>query len=271
MKTIHLRVKSLESTRKITQSMKMVAASKFARAEVVFQKMKGLMDASRFFFDKTKIKLDTNLPNQLIIYITSDRGLCGPAHSGLFRKLRDELKVTKTSYKIVCYGVKGRNLMSMLFSDHYLFVATEAGTTQPIFQDAAKVVDQLIRSDYNYETGRIGFNKYIAKMQIRPSSIPIANFEVLKASAMRNIYQDISDEELRCFSEFLLAMQLYGVLIENYTSVQCSRMMAMDGSSKSAADAISKLKLLYNRTRQATITRELSEIISGKLALEQEE
>ncbi|XP_026476024.1 ATP synthase subunit gamma, mitochondrial-like [Ctenocephalides felis] len=249
MKTIHLRIKSLESTRKITQSMKMVAASKFARAEVVFQKMKGLMDASRSFFDKTKIKLDTNLPNQLIIYITSDRGLCGPAHSGLFRKLRDELKVTKTSYKIVCYGVKGRNLMSMLFSDHYLFVATEAGTTQPIFQDAAKVVDQLIRSDYNYETGRI----------------------VLKASAMRNIYQDISDEELRCFSEFLLAMQLYGVLIENYTSVQCSRMMAMDGSSKSAADAISKLKLLYNRTRQATITRELSEIISGKLALEQEE
>lgn len=64
---------------------------------------------------------------------------------------------------------------------------------------------------------------------------------------MRFSYQDISDDELRSFSEFFLAMQIFGALVENFTSVQCARMMAMDGSSKSAADVIANLKLTYNR------------------------
>lgn len=149
LKQISMRLKSVTNIRKITQSMKMVSAAKYARAERDLKQARPLGQGSKAFYEQAEIQAPESEPKRLVIAVTSDRGLCGAVHTGVSRNIRDALLANPTereNTKIVCIGEKSRSILQRLFAQNILFVASEVGRRPPTFNDAARVAIQVMNS-----------------------------------------------------------------------------------------------------------------------------
>lgn len=122
-------------------------------------------------------------------------------------------------------------------------------------------------SGYQYDSGSIVYNKFKSVVSYQTSEIPIFSLAAINAAPKMTVYDSLDSDVLQSYMEYSLAAQLYYTMKENACSEQSSRMTAMDNASKNAGEMIEKLALTFNRTRQAVITRELIEIISGASAL----
>ena len=292
LKDLRVRIKTVKSTQKITSAMKMVAAAKLRRAqeqaeqarpysERMARLLSGLARAYEGRPDAPPLLAGTGKDDvHLIIVVTSDRGLCGGFNASVVREARRvirELMAEKKTVKILCIGRKGRD---QLKRDHGgRIVATIEDVAKPkLSYDKAKDIADQIRGMFDggeFDTATVVFNRFksaISQIMTRQRLIPLPPPEEREeetAGAVRAVYEYEPGEEeiLNMLLGHNLNVQIFRALLESWASEQGARMSAMDNATRNAGDMIDRLTLFYNRTRQASITRELIEIISGAEAL----
>ncbi|XP_008547821.1 ATP synthase subunit gamma, mitochondrial [Microplitis demolitor] len=271
LKSISIRLKSVKNIQKITQSMKMVSAAKYNHAERDLKQARPLGQGTKIFYEQAEIQAPENEPKQLVIAVTSDRGLCGAVHSGVSRNIRDKLLADQNlreNTKIICIGDKSRAILSRLFAKNILFVASEVGRKPPTFTDASKVAAMILSSEYTFGSGRIVYNRFRSVVSYVVDQLPLFDKSAVISAPKLSVYDSLDEDVIQSYLEFSLASLLFYSMKEGACSEQSSRMTAMDNASKNAGEMIDKLTLTFNRTRQAVITRELIEIISGAAALD---
>jgi F-type H+-transporting ATPase subunit gamma len=270
LKSIQIRLKSVKNIQKITQSMKMVSAAKYARAERELKKARPYGEGAKQFYEKAEVQVpETMEKKHLLVAVTSDRGLCGAVHTGIARYIRNELSDAEKAKntKIVCVGDKSRAILQRLYSKNIIFVANEVGRLPPTFLDASKLANAILKSGYEFTSGELVFNKFKSVVSYNLSQLPIYSQAVVESAPKLPVYDSLDQDVIQNYLEFSLASLLFYTMKEGACSEQSSRMTAMDNASKNAGEMIDKLTLTFNRTRQAVITRELIEIISGASAL----
>jgi F-type H+-transporting ATPase subunit gamma len=294
LKDLRTRIRSVKQTQKITSAMKLVAASKFKRAQEQ-------AEAARPFAERMALML-ANLAASvadpagappllagtgqdevhLLVVATADRGLCGGFNSSIVRGARQrirELRERGKQVKVLCVGRKGRDMLRRELGDTIVGTIEGVGRRRLEYAEAVQIAER-IRGMYEageFDVCTIAFNRFrsaITQVLTLQQLVPVqaAAMEetpVGEAGEVRAVYEFEPDEEA-ILKELLprnLAVQIYGALVENAASEQGARMTAMDNATRNAGEMIDRLTLSYNRTRQAQITKELIEIVSGAEAL----
>jgi len=265
LKEISMRLSSVKSISKITSSMKMVSAAKFARAEKALQTARANGLASVALAEKAGAASTEDESASLTVAISSDRGLCGGIHSGVCKHI---LNKVENPGKLVCVGDKSRSILSRNFKDSIVLSANEYGRTPPAFFEASFVANEIIKSGENFTDGRIVYNYFRNAASYVCSERPLLTTAGLSAAESINDYDGNEEETLQSYVEFSTAANIYHAMLENAASEQSSRMTAMENATTNANEMIESLQMAFNRTRQAVITTELIEIISGSAALE---
>lgn len=289
LKDLKIRIDSVKSTRKITKAMQMVAAAKLRKAQEsaekgrpYAEKMRGIVanlaNSSResgSVTNKFLMNKDSST-NYLILVATSERGLCGGFNSSIVKlarlRISDLLKRNK-NVKILTIGKKGREQLKRdygnLFVEH-VDLSSEKNLT---FEIAKKIAGGIIKNFEadDFETAEIFYNRFESVISQIPSSFQILPVEVSQQNLEHdNTNFDFEPDEEEILNELIpksIATSIFSVLQENAASEQGSRMAAMDNATRNAGEMIDKLTIDYNRSRQAAITNELIEIISGAEAL----
>ncbi|XP_033470246.1 ATP synthase F(1) complex subunit gamma, mitochondrial isoform X3 [Epinephelus lanceolatus] len=271
LKDITIRLKSIKNIQKITKSMKMVAAAKYARAERSLKPARVYGSGALALYEKADIKApEDKAVKHLIVGVTSDRGLCGAIHSGIAKAIKNEINILTSAGKevmVVNVGDKLRGLLHRTHGKHIIFNCKEVGRKPPSFGDASIVATELLNSGYEFDQGAVFFNRFRSVISYKTEQKPLFSTETVANAENLSIYDDIDADVLRNYQEFALVNVIYLALKEGSTAEQSARMTAMDSASKNASEMIDKLTLTFNRTRQAVITKELIEIISGAAAL----
>uniref|UniRef100_A0AAY4E2A5 ATP synthase subunit gamma n=1 Tax=Denticeps clupeoides TaxID=299321 RepID=A0AAY4E2A5_9TELE len=265
-----IRLKSVKNIQKITKSMKMVAAAKYSRAERSLKPARVYGTGALALYEKADIKAPEDKNKHLIIGVSSDRGLCGAIHSSVAKTIKGEIaKLTGAGKEVmvVNIGDKLRGLLYRTHGKHILINCKEVGRKPPTFADASIIATELLNSGYEFDQGSIIYNRFRSVISYKTDEKPLFSMETVANSENMGIYDDIDADVLRNYQEFALVNVIYFGLKESTTSEQSARMTAMDSASKNASEMIDKLTLTFNRTRQAVITKELIEIISGAAAL----
>jgi F-type H+-transporting ATPase subunit gamma len=290
LKSLRVRINSVKSTQKITSAMKMVAASKLRRAQqqaeaarpyaLRMERMMRALAASVADSPTAPPLLIGTGRDQthLLIAVTADRGLAGAFNSNIGRATRAlarRLEAEGKTVKILAVGRKGRDYLRRELSTRMLEPISYAGKRRIEFTDAedigARVIQMLTAGEIDVAT--LIFNRFksviaqeVTEQQIIPAPKPPAGESPDLGGA---VYEFEPDEEtiLARLLPQALAIQLYGALLESAAGEHGARMAAMDNATRNAGDMIKRLSQNYNRARQANITRELIEIISGAEAL----
>lgn len=273
-----MRLKSVKNIQKITKSMKMVSAAKFARDERQLRAARPYGNGAKAFYEKADVKVEAKVEetggaapvNHILLAIASDRGLCGAANSSISKAIRNWLaenpEKAKTS-KIVAVGDKARSQLQRQHSDNILMHFADVGRSPATFQNASHVAQKLVSSDFNFDFATMYYNVFKSVISYQTSAQALFSQDIVAASPKLALYDSIDEDVITSYNEFTLTSLIFYALKENATSEQSSRMTAMESATKNAGEMIDKLTLTYNRTRQAVITRELIEIISGAAAV----
>ena len=290
LKDLKVRIGSVKSTQKITKAMKMVAASKLRRARDAaeaarpyaerMESMVSSLSASVASNEDAPLLMVGTGGNQkhLIIVATADRGLCGGFNATIVRSVKQKVKELQGEGKEVrlfCVGRKGYEVLKTDYSDIIVGKITEIAK-KTVSYDVAERVGQQVVSMYeteDYDVCWVVYNRFASAIsqivtwqQLIPLALPEKTEENVGPTAQ---YEYEPDEEaiLRDLLPRNVSMQVFKALLENGASEQGARMTAMDNATRNAGDMIKKLTLQYNRSRQAAITKELIEIISGAEAV----
>ena len=290
LKDLKNRIVSVQSTRKITSAMKMVAASKLRRAqeqaeaarpyaERMGRMLSSLAANVQGGGEGPKLMTGTGADQvQLLVVITSDRGLCGAFNSSVVREARRtilRLQSEGKTVKLLTVGRKGRDQLRRDFASLIVQSYEDVGRRRLSFADADMVTKKLLEmyDAGEYDVASVLFNKFksaIAQEVTLQQAIPFAvEAKTEESTELKPLYEFEPDEE-QILADLLprnLAIQIYRALLESAASEQGARMTAMDNATRNAGDMINKLTITYNRTRQAYITKELIEIISGAEAV----
>ncbi len=288
LKDLRNRIASTKATQKITKAMQMVAASKLRRAQVAAEaarpfaermdKVLGNIAAAVVGLDSAPKLLAGTGRDQvhLLVVCTAERGLCGPFNSAIVRLARDKayaLMNEGKEVKFLCVGRKGYEQLRRLFAKQILEVIELRSVRTLGFVNAEDIGKKIIDL---YGTGAFDvatlffsrFKSVIAQIPTAQQIIPPV-FPANKSDGVNAAYEYEPDEE-DILAELLprnIAVQVFRALLENSASFYGAQMSAMDNATRNAGDMIRKQTLKYNRTRQAQITKELIEIISGAEAL----
>jgi F-type H+-transporting ATPase subunit gamma len=288
LKDLKNRIGSVKSTQKITSAMKMVAAAKLRKAQEQAIASRPYCSSMEKIVSSLANKLIDNAPEllkgkkdikkQLLVVFSADRGLCGGFNGSISRAVKLEVKKSKDlgiETKLLFVGRKSADTLKKDFQQHIVEIVT-GNSTNPIYSDAlsisSKIVDLYQRDEFG--SCKIIFNKFVSAITQEvtlKSLIPIEtnNEDVSNNNQVSSVYEYEPSEEV-ILEELLnknIATQLFSAQMESTASELAARMTAMDNATRNAGDLIDRLTLQYNRTRQAFITKELIEIISGAEAL----
>jgi len=291
LKDLKNRITSVKSTRKITSAMKMVAGSKLRRAQDAAEsarpyaermaRMLSSLAGNLVITDSTPRLLAGTGKDQtvLLLVMTADRGLCGAFNGSVVREARRLIRQFESegkTVKLFCVGRKGRDLLRRDFASKIILSMEDVGRKQLSFSDANMINAKLMEM---FESGQFDichlvsnrFKSVISQVVTVKQLVPFAVEKKTAAndSELQASYEFEPDEEsiLESLLPRALAVALYGALLENSAGFFASQMTAMDNATRNAGDMITKLTLNYNRSRQAYITKELIEIISGAEAV----
>jgi len=270
LKDIRLRLRSVMNIQKITKSMKMVSAAKYSRAERELKSARVYGTGNKALLEKSEISGDASKPEHLVVAISSDRGLCGGIHSGIAKAIKASLgeKAPGVNTQLVLCGDKLKAILGRTHGSNILMTMKEMGKKPAIFEEASFIAQAVLDAGVEFQHGTLYYNRFKSVISYAPTGDEIVSFDTLSQAEQIGQYDDVDEEILRCYHEFSLASSVFHALKEQACSEQSSRMTAMDAASKNAGEMIDKLALTYNRRRQAVITTELIEIISGSVALE---
>ena len=294
LKVLKSRIKSVKSTQKITKAMKMVAASRLKKA-------KNAVEASRPYADNIRqmaadlasnISIKGNLSEKfplltgkgedksyLLVILSSDRGLCGGLNSATVRFAKNHINNLVTEGKkvrIICVGKKAYEQLKGTYSkkivDH-VFGVFKNQIDYAVAQDiAAKLINRFDKNEFDiceiiYSKFKSAISQEPVLQQIIPAKIPVSNLDTSASAEMPIDYEPEQEDVLSNLLPRNITVQVYKNLLENSASEQGARMAAMEAASTNANKMIKNLTLVYNRTRQANITRELIDIVSGANAV----
>ena len=300
LKDLKVRINSVKSTQKITSAMKMVAAAKLRRAQegaeaarpfasrmermvaAVGDSIAGIDGAPKMLAGTGK--KDTHL----IVACTADRGLCGGFNSSIAREVRKmviNLKAEGKTVKILCVGRKGRDNLKRDYESNIIDTIEGIGKSSVEYTEATDVADRITAmfDEDDFDICTIVFNRFQSAMTQIPTAQQLIPFAAPEAEEEKNgetapkatdegpfpifIFEP---EEQDILSELLprnIGVQIFQALLESAASEHGARMTSMDNATRNAGEMIDKLSIIYNRTRQAAITTELVEIVSGAEAL----
>lgn len=268
LREIEDRLKSIRNIEKITNTMKIVASTKLTRAQRAMTESRQYGKTSNTVFEQAETKaLEGEDKKTLIVVASSDKGLCGGIHSGLSKRVRKMLVDTPNA-DIVVLGEKCKAQLSRSSGKNIVLNFAGVGKDVPTFADAQAIADQIVLLPTDYSSVQIVYNKFINAQSYEATPIEAFSEEAIANSPNFSTFE-IDDEVLANLREYALANSLYWALAEGHACEQSARRNAMDNASKNAGDMISKYQILFNRTRQAVITGELVEIITGAAASEE--
>jgi F-type H+-transporting ATPase subunit gamma len=283
------RISSVKSTQKITKAMKMVAAAKLRRAQENAEKGRPyseklnniILNLSNSISDKenaSKFLVGNGKDNvHLCVVITSDRGLCGGFNTNICRKAKSYFeKILKEGKKLKIYtvGSKGHDQLKRTYGSYIIENINFKGYKKISYKEAEQVGNKIIKlfTDSQFDLCKIFYNQFKNVMTQIPQEqqiIPIENKKNEETKSLENFYE-FEPEEDEILNNLLpknISTQIFKAFLENAASEQGSRMTAMDSATRNAGDLVDKLTITYNRSRQAVITKELIEIISGAESL----
>ena len=288
LKDLKNRIGSVKSTQKITSAMKMVAAAKLRKAQEQAIASRPYCSSMEKIVSSLASKLIDNAPEllkgkkeikkQLLVVFSADRGLCGGFNGSISREVKLEVKKYKDlgiETKLLFVGRKSADTLKKDFQQHIVEIVT-GNSTNPNYSDALSISSKIVDLYQKDEFGscKIIFNKFVSAITQEvtlKSLIPIEtnNEDTSNNNQVSSVYEYEPSEEV-ILEELLnknIATQLFSAQMESTASELAARMTAMDNATRNAGDLIDRLTLQYNRTRQAFITKELIEIISGAEAL----
>ena len=287
LKSLRLRINSVKSTRKITQAMKMVAAAKLRRAQSQaeaarpyaerMERMLASLGASVAGSpDAPKLLVGTGADKvHLLVVVTAERGLCGGFNTNVGRFTRTTVRALEAegkTVKIITVGRKGAVYLKREFANRFVGEFSFANKKRIGFEDASEVtakISEMLEAGA-FDVCTLIYNRFknvISQTPVGQQLIPAPLPEVANDGNMQYEFEPTEEEILARILPQNLAIQLYRALLDNAAGFYGSQMTAMDNATRNAGEMINKLTLNYNRTRQANITRELIEIISGAEAL----
>ena len=287
LKDLKNRINSVTSTRKITQAMQMVAAAKLRRAEEAagaarpyadrFNAVMAGLAAGAAGSDDAPLLLKGTGADQthLLVVMTAERGLCGGFNSSIVKMARAriaKLLGEGKTVKIITVGKKGREQLRRDYDDHMIHHVDLSEVKKIGYAEAQGVAeDVLARFDAGeFDVATIYFSEFESVISQIPTERQIIPAQVESDDDAAGAYFDYEPDEQEVLAELLprgVATQIFTALLENAASEQGARMSAMDNATRNAGDMIDRLTIEFNRTRQAVITNELIEIISGAEAL----
>ena len=297
LKDLRVRIDSVKSTQKITSAMKMVAAAKLRRAQEQaeaarpyaerMERMVGSLASSLASAESAPALLAGRGSDQvhLVAVLTSDRGLCGAFNSSIVREARrllSELRLDGKEVKILCVGRKGWGQLRRDYAGEIVDVIEDVGRRRLGFADAQGIADRIhgMFDAGEFDACTLVYNRFrsaISQIPTRQQLIPFsADAETddddgsAGNGARGDAVHEYEPDEIEILEALLprnLRVQVFRALLENNASEQGARMTAMDNATRNAGEMIDSLTLNYNRTRQAYITKELIEIISGAEAV----
>ncbi len=283
------RISSVKSTQKITKAMKMVAAAKLRRAQENAEKGRPfsekmnnmILNLNNSIADKnnaSKFLIGTGKNDiHLCVVITADRGLCGGFNTNICRKAKNYfekiLKEGKT-LKIFTVGSKGHDQLKRIYGAHIIEKINYKGVKKITYKEAENIGKKIIKlfNEEKFDVCKIFYNKFknvITQIPQEQQIIPIEKLKNEDNKKTENFYE-FEPEENEILEDLLprnISTQIFKAFLENAASEQGSRMTAMDNATRNAGDLVDKLTITYNRSRQAAITKELIEIISGAESL----
>ncbi len=290
LKALKTRITSVKSTQKITKAMKMVAAAKLRRAQTAAEAARPYAERMESVVKSvvSRVAIGPESPKllggtgkdqaHLLIVCTSDRGLAGGFNSNIVRAARRKAETLIAEGKQVYFylvGRKGRAVIQRLYPKQIIHQHDTSTIKQVSFADAQEIAADVI--DRYLTDGIDVVHLFYAKFQsalvqepVGQQIIPVPTVEAdeTKGGSTAAVeYEPDQDEILTALLPRNVAVQIFRALLENAASEQGSRMTAMDNATRNAGDMINRLTIQYNRTRQAAITKELIEIISGAEAL----
>lgn len=271
-------MKSVKNIQKITKAMKMVAASKLRAVQSRTENSRGLWQPfSALLGDTPSVDVKKNV----IITISSDKGLCGGINSASVKASRNIHKLNSGPEKENKYVVLGEKAKAQLLRDSKKdieLVLTELQKNPLNYTQVSVAADEILKN-VEFDALRIVFNKFQSVVSFLPTMSTVLSPEAVERESEAggklgelDSYEiegaESKSEVLQNLTEFQFSCVLFNAVLENACSEQGARMSAMDSSSRNAGEMLDRLTLTYNRTRQASITTELIEIISGASALE---
>ncbi len=289
LKDLRNRIASVKATRKITKAMQMVAAAKLRRAQEAAV-------AARPYSERMAVVL-VNLASavmgrdgapallggtgkdqtHLLVVATAERGLCGGFNSSIVRLARehaDRLIAAGKTVKILTVGKKGNDALKRVYGRYIIDGVDFRGQKQVQYENATGVAEKIIHlfNAGEFDVCTIFFAQFKSVIAQKPTALQLIPAAVTGGEApnLGGAVYDVEPEEEEILAELLprnIATQVFRALLENAASEQGARMSAMDNATRNAGDMINKLSIKYNRQRQAQITKELIEIISGAEAL----
>jgi F-type H+-transporting ATPase subunit gamma len=290
LKALKMRISSVKSTQKITKAMKMVAAAKLRRAQMAAEAARPYAERMAAVVTSVvaRVAIGPESPKllagtgadqcHLLIVCTSDRGLAGGFNSNIVRAARRKAEALMAEGKQVYFylvGRKGKAVIGRLYPKQIIHQHDTSAIKQLAFADAqeiaADVIDRYLTDGIDvvhlfYARFRSALVQEPVGQQIIP--VPPVDEGAAQATSLAAVeYEPDQDEILAALLPRNVAVQIFRALLENAASEQGSRMTAMDNATRNAGDMINRLTIEYNRTRQAAITKELIEIISGAEAL----
>ena len=281
------RIKSVKSTEKITKAMKMVAAAKLRRAQESAEK-------GRPFSEKMNniiLNLSNSIPNKdnaskflvgtgkdtthLCVVITADRGLCGGFNTNICRKARnyfDKILKENKTLKIFAVGSKGYDQLKRIYGKYIVEKVNFKGFKKITYEEAEHVGKIIIKlfNESQFDVCNIFYNKFKNVITQIPQEQQLIPIETKKKEKVPDSFYEFEPEENEILNDLLprnISTQIFKAFLENAASEQGSRMTAMDNATRNAGDLVDRLTINYNRSRQAAITKELIEIISGAESL----
>ena len=285
LKEFNKKIGSLKNTRKITKTMKMVAASKFRKvykaqvsARIYSDKLTEMMSRLSSSADQDAhplLRRRVPVKNILVLVMTSDRGLCGGFNNNLIRFLRQWVETNRGKFQNIEFSFCGKKGMTALQKAVRMNQYYEGITARPQFTNALKVVEDLTKAFISgqYDEVYVSYNIFKSAIAQRPAVEKILPIDptLMKTTEKKETSNYIFEPQEEILLGLLIpryvSYRIYEALLENAAGEHGARMTAMDNASRNTNDLIDKYTLLRNRARQASITKELIEIISGAEAL----
>ncbi len=293
LKELRNRISSVTSTQKITRAMQMVAASKLRKAQDAVESTRPYSDKLSTVVGNLSKEMegDDNAPKLLVgngnsqryllVVATSERGLCGGFNSSITRlasqSARKLIKEGK-DVKFICIGKKGKAALNREFGKNIIEFFDFSEVRNLGFSEGDLVAKKIISlfGDDSFDICQLYYSKFesvLTQIPTEQTIIPFginSNTEADEDNSNQEACYEYEPDEMDILKDLLpknLSIQVFRALLENFASEQGARMSAMDNATRNASEMIDKLKITYNRSRQATITSELIEIISGAEAL----